>query len=75
MAEAERKLQESREQLTNVKMTWSEKISQLEQQVEKLNRKMADDSHLLLSYENEAKSLKQEHKLEVDSYLRPISLK
>ena len=65
VAESERKLQESREQLTNVKMTWSEKIAQLEQQVEKLNRKMADDTQLLLASETDMTSLKQEHRLEV----------
>ena len=40
----EHKLTESRQQLNEVKSTWSDKISLLEKQIANLNEKMAEDS-------------------------------
>lgn len=40
----EKKLEETRQQLTEIKSTWSDKISHLEQQISHLNQKIIEDS-------------------------------
>ncbi|CAH1272371.1 GOLGA1 [Branchiostoma lanceolatum] len=52
----ELRLEEARQQLTDIKSTWSEKINSLELQIANLNTKMADDSAELTRTEKEAES-------------------
>lgn len=43
----EKKLEETRQQLTEIKSTWSDKIAHLEQQISHLNQKIIEDSEEL----------------------------
>ncbi|XP_066293966.1 golgin subfamily A member 1-like isoform X2 [Branchiostoma lanceolatum] len=52
----ELRLEEARQQLTDIKSTWSEKINSLELQIANLNTKMADDSAELTRTEKEVES-------------------
>ena len=50
----EKKLSESREQLSDVKSTWSDKITHLEQQISHLNTKIAEDAQEMSHIQQEA---------------------
>lgn len=54
----EKKLEESRQQLIEIKTVWSEKITSLENQIYNLNKKMADDSQECSHLEEKLAELK-----------------
>ncbi|KAL8598143.1 hypothetical protein ACOMHN_043214 [Nucella lapillus] len=54
----ENKLSETRQQLTEIKSTWSDKISHLEGQISHLNSKIVEDSEELASSQRAADSMR-----------------
>lgn len=62
----ERKLAETREQLTQIKTLWSEKISHLEDQISHLNGKIAEDSEELAEAKNYTETVKEDLKKQID---------
>ena len=65
----EGKLLEARQQLTEVKSTWSEKITQLEHQISHLNAKMVEDSEELENSEKSAQKMKENFQKQVREHV------
>ena len=61
----EAKLDETRLQLAEIKTTWSDKISHLENQISNLNSKIVEDSEELMSSRAELEVAKEAHQGEV----------
>uniref|UniRef100_F6WP11 Uncharacterized protein n=3 Tax=Ciona intestinalis TaxID=7719 RepID=F6WP11_CIOIN len=61
----ENKLEESRQQLLNIKSTWSDKINLLEKQVSNLNAKISEDREEIAQKDEEIESLKSQMKEQV----------
>ncbi|KAL7648713.1 UNVERIFIED_CONTAM: hypothetical protein RMT77_000620 [Armadillidium vulgare] len=58
----EHKLEENRQQLNSIKLSWSEKITTLEKQIQNLNEKISEDQLDLKSWEEDNASLKKQIK-------------
>nr|XP_039270473.1 golgin subfamily A member 1-like [Styela clava] len=62
----ENRLEESHQQLNNIKSTWSTKINQLEQQVSHLNAKIAEDSEELHLKEDKLQQLESSSRKKIE---------
>ncbi|CAH1787137.1 unnamed protein product [Owenia fusiformis] len=63
----EKKLEESRQQLTEVKSVWSEKISHLESQISNLNAKIVEDSEDFKGKQQEMETMKANFEKQIES--------
>ncbi|XP_060074721.1 golgin subfamily A member 1-like [Ylistrum balloti] len=61
----ERKLEESHQQLSEIKMTWSNKISHLEEQIAHLNKKIVEDNEEMARSQKSSESLRQQMKSQI----------
>ncbi|CAM1314381.1 GOLGA1 (predicted) [Pycnogonum litorale] len=60
-SELEKKLEESRHHLSEIKLSWSDKINNLENQISHLNKKIADDSDEAAKLEDQYRALCDQH--------------
>lgn len=58
----EKKLEESRQQLTEIKSTWSDRISHLEEQISHLNQKIVEDSEELAQSQKLTETVRENNK-------------
>ncbi|WAR00059.1 GOGA1-like protein [Mya arenaria] len=63
----EKKLSETREQLTQIKSSWSDKISMLEDQISHLNMKIAEDAEELTEAQNHTQAVRGKLTQEIES--------
>ncbi|XP_055898837.1 golgin subfamily A member 1-like [Biomphalaria glabrata] len=62
----EKKLEEARQQLTEVKSTWSDKISQLEHQISNLNAKIVEDSEDLANNQKFTEQMRTSYNKQIE---------
>ncbi|XP_033732585.1 golgin subfamily A member 1-like [Pecten maximus] len=61
----ERKLEESHQQLSEIKTTWSNKISHLEEQITHLNKKIVEDNEEMARSQKSSESSRQQLKSQI----------
>lgn len=64
----EKKLEETRQQLTEIKSTWSDKISHLEQQISHLNQKIIEDSEELAHSQKLTETVRENFTAQVEKF-------